>query len=895
MPSMPLVSCIMPTANRRRFAGQAIDYFLRQDYPARELIIVDDGTDRVADLVPHDERIHYVPLDRTLPLGAKRNLACAMSRGPLIAHWDDDDWIAPHRLRVQVEQLLATEADVCGARDLLHYYPDAGEAWLYRYPPDAQPWVAGCTLLYRRSAWEAHPFPEIDVGEDSAFVWQLAPERILPLPDSSFYIALIHARNTGTKNLADQRWQQRPLEEVSRVLADDALFYAGLRTGRALPSPRPRPALPSISVAAALLPTTGYGSMAEYLIVGMARAGALVNIVPLVVSQDVLLPESRELLDRSQPDASGPTLYYHILNDDVERFRTASDLFVYTMWESNRLPAGWAERMNRCRAVLVPSRFVAQVCRDSGVTVPVEVVFEGIDPDVYHFQQRPERPGITTLMVGPVDERKNTLLGIAAWKAAFAADPEARLIIKTNYNYHNYTPDDPRIRYIDADEPTRGILHWYREADVLLALGNEGFGLPLVEGMASGLPVIALNSEGQSDICADAPDCVLPVEPRRWRRDNRPAFGPSGMAGMPDVAEVAARLRWVAEHRDAARELGRAASAWATTARDVWASGPAALDVIERHVQPPRSLRRPLTLWVPTWQTACGVAEYTAQLAESLPTVAVRAAAPDLSRTRLLHIQHEPSLFDDIDLAAYIQRARSAHVPVVVTEHAVLETGHAWERHADVLVTTTEAGAARLRARCPGQRVELLPIGCPTWFPPRKREPGRVIGVFGFLERHKGFWQVLELLRRLPGTELLMFSHAKDAATARAWEEAARGLPVRRIAEFLPIDEVARRLAAEADVLVFWYDDVSLASASYAVRVGLASGVPVLASPTGWFSDVHEATLQPHDLAGGVQQLLEDAALRARVAAAARDYCFAHSWPRLAERHRALWRTLVRV
>ena len=75
------VSCIMPTRNRRRFVGQSIWYFLRQDYAHRELIILDDGEDAVADLVPNMTRIRYVRLDRRLSLGAKRNLGCELSRG----------------------------------------------------------------------------------------------------------------------------------------------------------------------------------------------------------------------------------------------------------------------------------------------------------------------------------------------------------------------------------------------------------------------------------------------------------------------------------------------------------------------------------------------------------------------------------------------------------------------------------------------------------------------------------------------------------------------------------------------------------------------------------------------------------------------------------------------
>jgi glycosyltransferase involved in cell wall biosynthesis len=63
MPSdLPLVSCIMPTFNRRPFVPQAIQYFLRQDYPEKELIVVDDGTDPVVDLIGDADGIRYVRL-----------------------------------------------------------------------------------------------------------------------------------------------------------------------------------------------------------------------------------------------------------------------------------------------------------------------------------------------------------------------------------------------------------------------------------------------------------------------------------------------------------------------------------------------------------------------------------------------------------------------------------------------------------------------------------------------------------------------------------------------------------------------------------------------------------------------------------------------------------------
>ena len=74
-----LVSCVMPTRNRRGWVSQAIWYFLRQDYDPKELLILDDGDDSVVDLVPSDERIRYRRLDARLSLGAKRNRVRVLS------------------------------------------------------------------------------------------------------------------------------------------------------------------------------------------------------------------------------------------------------------------------------------------------------------------------------------------------------------------------------------------------------------------------------------------------------------------------------------------------------------------------------------------------------------------------------------------------------------------------------------------------------------------------------------------------------------------------------------------------------------------------------------------------------------------------------------------------
>src|SRR5262245_15284810 len=86
---MPLVSCIMPTNGRHMFVPRAIEYFLRQDYPSRELVILDDGGQPVEYLLPGDSRIRYIRASDRGTIGGRRNQCIENSHGDLIAHWDD--------------------------------------------------------------------------------------------------------------------------------------------------------------------------------------------------------------------------------------------------------------------------------------------------------------------------------------------------------------------------------------------------------------------------------------------------------------------------------------------------------------------------------------------------------------------------------------------------------------------------------------------------------------------------------------------------------------------------------------------------------------------------------------------------------------------------------------
>lgn len=247
---VPLVSCIMPTYNRRAFVPHAIRYFLRQDYPNKELVILDDGSDTIGDLVPQSENIRYLRVPAGMTLGEKRNRCIGESKGELILHWDDDDWMAPHRISYQVRELLARNAEVCGLTKMFFCELETGRCWLYRYPENAKPWLAGGSLLYTKNFWAKSPFPHIQVASDTEFIFARKLERYVALEDHGFYVASIHGHNTSHRKTNNHYWQPCPSETVKNIMGmNDWVFFALKTQNSALSIVAREPGSPKTKVA----------------------------------------------------------------------------------------------------------------------------------------------------------------------------------------------------------------------------------------------------------------------------------------------------------------------------------------------------------------------------------------------------------------------------------------------------------------------------------------------------------------------------------------------------------------------------------------------------------------------------------------------------------------------
>jgi glycosyltransferase involved in cell wall biosynthesis len=214
------VSCLCPTYNRAPNAltllEEAIESFLRQDYPSKELIVFNDTPGQTL-LFDHPEvSIVNTPF-RCANLGEKRNLLAAMASGELICIWDDDDISLPWRLSKSV-QLLG---------DAEYYNPQA--YWYLGH--DGTGHITG-DLSYNASIYHKSTFeelgghPPITVFEDREMDARLRTRKAVigpPLPEAeTFYLyrwgsSPVHV-SYGYTDTMYETIGQRPIQQGEFVL-----------------------------------------------------------------------------------------------------------------------------------------------------------------------------------------------------------------------------------------------------------------------------------------------------------------------------------------------------------------------------------------------------------------------------------------------------------------------------------------------------------------------------------------------------------------------------------------------------------------------------------------------------------------------------------------------------
>jgi glycosyltransferase involved in cell wall biosynthesis len=170
------VSVVMATIpERTMFLGKAVERFIKQSYPDKELVVVSDDPEFDEKQFPKAPYVRYVVLKRPTDLGEKMNIGIERANGPFVMKLDDDDWHHPDLIAGAMQALCDTDLDlgITRFRRLPMFFPKLWRMVAVGYY-DAK---IGNAMCFNRKMWEKKPFRNVPNRVDT-FFWEDHPEAV---------------------------------------------------------------------------------------------------------------------------------------------------------------------------------------------------------------------------------------------------------------------------------------------------------------------------------------------------------------------------------------------------------------------------------------------------------------------------------------------------------------------------------------------------------------------------------------------------------------------------------------------------------------------------------------------------------------------------------------------
>ena len=217
--SLPFVSICTPTFNRRPFWPMCIKNFYNQDYPLdkMEWIIIDDGTDKIEDLVKDIPQVKYFKYDTKIPLGKKRNIMHDKSCGDILVYMDDDDYYPRERVSHAVNMLVSHPNALCaGASEIYIWLKHIQKMWQFG-PYSATHATAG-TFAFKRELLNTNRYDEnAALAEEKAFLKNYTVPFVQLEPKKTILV-FSHIHNTFDKKKLLDNGENKFQKESNRTV-----------------------------------------------------------------------------------------------------------------------------------------------------------------------------------------------------------------------------------------------------------------------------------------------------------------------------------------------------------------------------------------------------------------------------------------------------------------------------------------------------------------------------------------------------------------------------------------------------------------------------------------------------------------------------------------------------
>jgi GT2 family glycosyltransferase/glycosyltransferase involved in cell wall biosynthesis/tetratricopeptide (TPR) repeat protein len=273
-------------------------------------------------------------------------------------------------------------------------------------------------------------------------------------------------------------------------------------------------------------------------------------------------------------------------------------------WEFGSVPRAWVEAVGTgvVDQIWAYTRYVRDCYVDSGVDpsrvaiVPAGVDVERFRPDVTPHRAVKSERSFRFLFVGGTLYRKGIDLLLEAWRQAFGAKEDVSLIIKdmgVGTFYRNQTAGDTiralqndpgcaEILYLTDNFPGADMPGLYAAANALVhPYRGEGFGLPVAEAMACGLPVILTRGGACDDFCPDAIGYGVASQRRPVQLGGDQDVVGQAWQLEPDVDSLVQQMRSVFEGREDAIRRGAQGSEYIRTHVTWQHSAVAAMEAVQ--------------------------------------------------------------------------------------------------------------------------------------------------------------------------------------------------------------------------------------------------------------------------------------------------------------------------